>query len=136
MIDRLHTGSGVAREVSLAAVGGIAPSTVRIPMPGFGVEFGVLPIGDSLPSGGENFLNIFGSEDFFGGTVADAVDACAQGFRGTDGVDGMLGSGVDVDGLSLRRGATVSTKRKMSVRMRLGGVKLGSLNRFNSVSSI
>jgi hypothetical protein len=63
------------------------------------VEFGILAIGDGLPSSGEDLLDGIGSVEFVGFTVAEAVDASAESFCGTNGVSGMGGSGVDVDGL-------------------------------------
>jgi hypothetical protein len=63
------------------------------------MEFGVLAIGDGLPSSGEDLLDGIGNVEFVGFAVAEAVDAGAESFGGTNGVRGMGGSGVDVDGL-------------------------------------
>jgi hypothetical protein len=66
------------------------------------MEFGVLAVGDGLPAGGEDLLNGVGDVEFVGCTVRESVDAGAEGFRGTDGVGGVGGSSVNVDGLGFR----------------------------------
>jgi hypothetical protein len=69
-------------------------------VPRLHVEFGVLAVGDGLPAGGENFLDGVGDVEFVGGAEAESIDAGAEGFGRTNGVGGMEGSGVDMDGLS------------------------------------
>jgi len=45
------------------------------------VEFGVLAVGNGLPTSGKNFFNGVRDVEFIGGPIAEPVDAGAEGFR-------------------------------------------------------
>ena len=75
----------------------IAPGALRVPVPGFDEEFGVLAVTDSLPSGGEDLAEVRLAEEWVEGLGGEAVDARAEGLRGREAIGGVGGSDVDVD---------------------------------------
>src|ERR1700751_3021407 len=90
-------GRGVAGEVPFARW--IAPFALRIPMPGLHEEFGVLPVADGAPASGKDLLDLVGPEEYIGGVAGDAIDGGAKGVRWGEGIDDVVGSGIDADGL-------------------------------------
>ena len=99
MADKLR-GSRVADEI--APIAGFAPRPFWVPMPSLDVQFRILTICDRLPASRENPLNHRCGEDFVGGGERNAVNAGAEGFRGTKGVRGMVRSDVNANGLCSR----------------------------------
>src|SRR5580692_9509517 len=95
--DQFCAGRCAADEVALPCR--VAPGPLRIPMPGFDVQFGVLAVGHGLPAGGENLFDGVVHEEFVGGSVGETIDAGTQGFGWFDGVGGMTRGGVYVNGL-------------------------------------
>src|SRR5437773_9336487 len=81
MADKL-SGSRVAGEV--APVARFTPLPFWVPMPSLDVQFRILTICDHLPASRENLLNHPFGKDFVGGGERNAVNAGAEGFRGTD----------------------------------------------------
>ena len=73
-------------------------------MPCFDGKFGVLAIGNRLPTGSQRFLERRLQQIFIDRLYRDAVDSCTQRFLRNKMVGGMR----DVDG----DGLTVSRKRK------------------------
>ena len=99
MADKL-SGSRVADEV--APVARFTPLPFWVPMPSLDVQFRILTICDHLPASRENLLNHPFGKDFVGGGERNAVNAGAEGFRGTKGVRGMARSGVNAYSLCPR----------------------------------
>ena len=95
------TEGGASGEITFAR--GIAPSALRIPVPGFHVKLGVLAVADRLPSGGEHLLDRRLDESFVRGAVREPVDAGAQGLRGDDRVGRMARRGIHANRLSAQR---------------------------------
>ena len=58
-------------------------------MPGFHVKFGVLAVGDHLPSSGEHLIDGGLDVQFVGSAVGEAVDSRAERNGGIDDVGGV-----------------------------------------------
>ncbi len=65
----------------------IAPHPARIPVPGFGVQFGVLAIGDGLPAGVQDLLENGAGQNVIGRSGSQAIDTGAERAEGAEGVD-------------------------------------------------
>ncbi len=79
----------------------IAPLPRRIPVPGFHHQFGVLPVGDGLPSRAENLFQQRIFEQVIGSSGTQAVNGGAQGVDRAERVSDM--GRIRVDGDLLRR---------------------------------
>src|SRR5437868_432069 len=87
----------IANEIALIAW--LTPSTLRIPVPGLDIEFGILPIGDGLPSRGEDSLEDRLREELVRGHSRDAVNSSAQSFRRAKGIGRVIRCDIYMDGL-------------------------------------
>ena len=85
-------GRGVAYEVALARR--IAPGSLRIPVPGFGLELGVLPVGDRLPAGCQNLFEHGIDQHFVGEPHADPVDSGSECAYRAEGIRQVRRSGI------------------------------------------
>src|SRR3979490_1671362 len=93
-------GWGIAREVDLIAR--LAPCALRIPIPGFDVEFRVLPIGDGLPARGQHLLEDRVRKKLVSCRSRYAIDTGAQRFRGTKRIARVFRSDIHMQGLGSR----------------------------------
>src|SRR5258708_38221960 len=93
--DHFRAWRGAADEIALPCW--IAPCPLRIPVPGLDVQFRILPVRHGLPPGRQNLFDGVIDEELVGCAVRQAVDACAEGFRGLDDVRGMTWSDVDMN---------------------------------------
>src|SRR5579864_8717855 len=93
---------GGADEIAFLLVG-IAPLAIRIPVPGFDHEFGVLAVGDGLPSGIEDFLQQRIFEQMVGTACAQTINGGAERMHGTVCIGDVGGVGIDCNFLSCCR---------------------------------
>src|SRR5271169_1101790 len=89
---------GAAHEVAFLLLR-VAPRAVRIPVPGFDHQFGVLPVGHGLPSRVEDDAEQRIGEEFLRAPGPQPVNRRAQGVWGTKRVDHVRGRCIDGDGL-------------------------------------
>ena len=74
---------GGCRTGEIAFAAGIAPRPLRVPVPGFDREFGVLAVGDGLPAGGGTLSREAGSR---------SLSIAATGMRSTPAPKVWLGT--------------------------------------------
>src|ERR1700758_4295864 len=86
--DRLGSRTRLTDEI--AALPGAAPGAARIPVPGFRVQLGVLPVGDGLPPGRQHTVDGLRREQLVGGAVWQAVYAGAERLLRPDDVGDVL----------------------------------------------
>ena len=96
------SGLRIADEVAFAAR--VAPRALRIPVPGLDKQFGVLPIGDRLPSGCKHLVHDRVGKKLVGGSGVEPIDACPKCLGWNKGVDYMARSGINPNGLGGEKG--------------------------------
>ena len=79
---------------------GIAPLASGIPVPGLDHQFGILPVGNSLPSRTEDLFEQRIFQKLVGSPSPQPIDRCAQRAHGTERVRNMRRVGIDDDSLS------------------------------------
>jgi hypothetical protein len=107
--DRLRFRASIPDEV--AALARAAPGAVRIPMPCFGMQLGVLPVGDRLPAGRHDALERLGGKELVGRAVRQTVDTRTEGLGGPYRIPQVLGRRIHADGLRHARRAPRHERR-------------------------